>query len=243
MKANIVSEQEVRAVPRVEGTATWNPVPHDAVIDSIESAIGRQGLGIMQKRFELSNSGGNMFASYRLDQGLSGAKWELGFRNSIEKKFAVGITAGTFTIVCSNLVFTGDFVEFRRHTKGLDMDELRMIADRAIFSTIGRMQKLEAWQLRLKGISLPERDMQCLTFQALERGAFPGGKFSRFLEAYQDEASRNGDSLYAFHGAVTQTIRDQSLTQISQRSRTLNSLVDSYLDDYPRGAIALPMAA
>ncbi|ACV68900.1 hypothetical protein [Desulfohalobium retbaense] len=243
MRANQVTEAEVRAVPVVPGTATWNPVPHNQVIDTVETAISRQGLGIVRKRFELTQDGANVFASYRLDQSRNGSSWEIGFRNSVAKKFAVGITAGTFTIVCSNLVFTGDFLEFRRHTKGLDLDELRAIANRALLGTISRLQSLEQWQEGLKAKPLPRRDMQCLTYEALQRGAFPGGRFSRFVEAYEDEASRHGQSLYSFHGALTQTIRDQSLNQISHRSRIINDLVETYRLPAPGGAIALPPAA
>ena len=230
MKANIVTEAEVRAVPEVQGTATWNPIHHGQVIDSIDSAIADYGLGIQDKRFELSTSGGNMFASYRLDQGRNGVDWQIGFRNSVEKKFAIGITAGTFTIVCSNMVFSGSFVEFRKHTSGLDMDELMTIAGRAINSTVDKLQALESWQGDLHQVSLPHRDLRVLTFEAMRREAFPPSRFHRFLEAYKTESEMNGPTLHAFFGACTRTIRDQSLHQISRRSAALNSLVNQYKD-------------
>lgn len=228
MKTRIVSESEVRAVPAVQGTETWNPVPHSQVIDAVQTALAQTGLGIQNKRFELSATGGNLFASYQLDQGHEGSNWQLGFRNSVEKKFAVGITAGTFTIVCSNLVFTGDYLEFRKHTKGLTPDELQAIAGRAVSSTVGKMSELQAWQLGLREVRLSHSHMRILTFEAMRKDAFPPSRFGRFLEALKDEGSRYGQSLYTFYGAVTQTIRDQSLLQISYRSKALNSLVERY---------------
>ena len=230
MKANYATEAEVRAVPDVQGTATWNPIPHRQVIDAIDDSIKDFGLCIQEKRFELSLSGGSMFGSYRLDQGQNGVDWQIGFRNSIEKRFAVGITAGTFTLVCSNLVFAGDFVEFRKHTSGLDMDELKTIANRAIDNTVDRLQSLQAWQVELHSVSLPHRDMRVLTFEAMRREAFPPSRFNRFLESYREENSINGNTLYSFFGACTRTIRDQSLFQISKRSKALNSLVGQYKD-------------
>ena len=228
MKTTVVTEHEVRSVPTVEGTSTWNPVPHAHVLDAINGAVMTAGLEIRSKRFELSTSGGNMFASYQLDQERAGMTWQLGFRNSVEKRFAVGVTAGTYTLVCSNMVFTGDFVEFRKHTKGLDLDELNTMTDRAIVSTVGKLQELETWQLQLKGIPISQKHLRILTFEAMRKDAFPPSRFHRFLDAFKDEASRNGQSLYTFHGAVTQTIRDQSLVQITRRSKALNRLVEHY---------------
>lgn len=228
MKANMVTEAEVRAVPAVEGTETWNPVHHGLVIDAVEHAIQEKGLGIQDKRFELTTGGGNLFASYRLDQGRDGVNWQIGFRNSTTKRFAVGITAGTFTIVCSNLVFAGDFVEFRKHTKGLDMNELFSMAGRAIETTVERLEQLENWQLELKSIPLSQRHMRILSFEAMRKQAFPASRFHRFLEAYREEIALNGLTLYSFYHSITRTIRDQSLNQISRRSEVLNQLVQDY---------------
>lgn len=169
-----------------------------------------------------------MFASYLLDQKANGTFWQIGVRNSTEKKFAVGFAAGSHVMVCSNLVFSGDFVEFRKHTKGLDIDELFDLAQRALLNTTGKLQALTNWQQSLKEVNLPPADMRILTFEALRKGAFPAGKFDTFLEAYKDESSRSGDSLYSLHGAMTQTIRDSSLTQISKRSRVINEIADEY---------------
>jgi hypothetical protein len=228
MKALTVSEYEVRAVPEVQGTPTWNPIHHGQVIDAIDGAIANFGLGVQHKRFELSTSGGNMFASYRLDQGKNGVDWQIGFRNSVEKRFAVGVTAGNFTVVCSNMIFSGKFVEFRKHTSGLDLEELMTIAGRAITSTVDKLVALETWQEELHQVRLPHRDMRALTFEAMRREAFPPSRFHRFLEAYKVESELNGPTLHAFFGACTRTIRDQSLTQISKRSTALNTLVDQY---------------
>ena len=228
MKAHFVSEQEVRAVPEVKGTSTWNPVHHSLVIDAVEHAVSEAGLGIQDKRFELTTGGGNLFASYRLDQGRDGVNWQIGFRNSIAKRFAVGITAGTYTMVCSNLVFAGDFVEFRKHTKGLDTDELFTMSGRAIETTVHRLESLEAWQLDLKNIPLSQRHMRILSFEAMRKQAFPASRFHRFLEAYREEVALNGLTLYTFYHSITRTIRDQSLSRISTRSEVLNQLVHDY---------------
>lgn len=228
MRANHVTENEVRSVPPVAPTSTWNPIHHSKVIDAVNYAIADAGLGIKSKRFELSTSGGNLFASYRLDQGKEGVDWQIGFRNSVEKKFAVGITAGTFTIVCSNLMFSGDYVEFRKHTKGLDMDELKSLAHRAIDTTTQKLQVLETWQSGLRMVPLLQNSMRALTFEAMHRDAFPASRFHRFLDAYSTEQAINGPTLLSFFGAVTRTIRDQSLTQISKRSVILNQLMDDF---------------
>ena len=181
-----------------------------------------------------------MFATFGLDQYFNGSRWQIGFRNSNCKSFAVGITAGTYVFVCSNLAFSGEYVEFRKHTAGLSMEELERISIKAITSTVNRLSQLAQWQEDLKLVPMPELTVKSLTFDAMAQGAFPPSKFSKFREALEEEQSRFGETLYSFHGAVTQTWKGSSLFQTSNRSRILNPLVDDYKQRFERGLPAPP---
>ena len=46
----------------------------------------------------------------------------IGFRNSYNKSISAGFCAGSRVIVCSNLMFTGDIVRIRRHTRNILTD-------------------------------------------------------------------------------------------------------------------------
>lgn len=232
MKSVNVDQSELYYVPTPEGTKTWNPVSHFEVSNVIDKAVKEQGMDIIKKRFELTREGANLFATYSLDQGSDGKTWQLGFRNSTCKQFAVGVTAGNLICVCSNLVFSGDFIEFRKHTSGLDFEELTLLANRAMHSTVKQFKALETWQSSLYTYPMPLPTFHELTFKAMSEGAFSPSHFHKYLEAYKDEYNRSGESLHTFHGAVTQTIREQSLGQIQQRSRILERLVNDQMREF-----------
>jgi len=234
------TKEDVRGILPPERTKTWNPVSHGAVVDSIDRSLSSLGLGVRECCFELSKNGDNLFGVYRLDYDLSGKCLEIGFRNSTSKKFAVGITAGTFTLVCSNLVFTGEYVEFRKHTAGLTLDEMQLIANRAINKNIQSAEHFAKWQEGLIEIELGggltrvlpgknfRSDFESMIFAAMATGAVPPSKFGRLLDAYQEERRRGGDTLYTFYQTLTNTINTSSRQSIADRSRKINNLTEFY---------------
>src|SRR5437773_3661871 len=50
-----------------------------------------------------------MFGVMELDQGMEGARFALGVRNSHDKTFRLAITVGYRVFVCENLAFHGDY--------------------------------------------------------------------------------------------------------------------------------------
>ena len=63
----------------------------------------------------------------------SSPEWHrcIGIRNSHDKSFAVGLSAGIVVCVCTNMAFGGTTVIKRRHTSGIELSQL---IDRAVAS-------------------------------------------------------------------------------------------------------------
>jgi hypothetical protein len=63
-----------------------------------------------------------MFGVMELDQGMQGARFALGLRNSHDKSFRLAITVGYRVFVCENLAFHGDFEPvLAKHTKNFSL--------------------------------------------------------------------------------------------------------------------------
>jgi len=226
--AKQVTEAEVRAIVAPPFTDTWHPVAHDMVIDAAEAALEHAGLQVIDRRFELGRDGDTMFAAYKLDQVFNGSHWELGYRNAINKAFAVGFCAGTLVTICSNLLFSGEFLEFRKHTSGLDWFELLRVAKVTMEQLVGHFDNLSKWQADLKTIDLSPAEYKVLTFDAMNTGAVAPSKFKALGQAFEAEAKLNGPSLYAFHGAGTRVMRENGLFTIAEKSKALNKVVDAH---------------
>jgi len=225
-------ELQVMNVPEPKFTTTWHPVSHAKVIHALEVAVKNEGIDVVDKNYSLAAEGQNMFGTWSLDSGERDAKigWELGFRNSVRKSFAIGITAGTNVFVCSNLCFSGDFLEFRRHTKQVDEEELIVLAGREVGQLIEKIKYQVGWQNYLKEILLPTHRFKMLTYDAMRRGVFSPSKFNKFVDCWEEETKQEKErSLYTFHGACTRLLRDRGLFQIATQTGELNRLADDYL--------------
>ena len=142
-----VDEQAIRAVPEPEWTPTWHPVSHGKVLDALDLAVKETGMDVVGSHYSLSGEQGqNLFGTWTLDREDNGMRWMVGFRNSLNKNLALGVCAGNHVISCSNMMFKGDdFIAFRRHSGGLDWDELVELAKRAMEGLIEKMKKLATW--------------------------------------------------------------------------------------------------
>jgi hypothetical protein len=230
-----VDLQEVMAVPSPEFTDSWHPISHGEVVTALKAACDTHGIGIRSEEYSLSANGAKMFGVWELDLLLNGTHYSLGLRNAIDKSLGVGVTAGTKVLVCDNLCFSGDYIKFRKHTSGLDADELQTIAHDAVGGAIIEMEKLYDWQNGLHEIYVPKNDHEAMVYDMVVEGVFSGGKINRFLQCLEEErAIRKGGaldgatSLYNMHGAATRLMRDQSLIQVAKATPKLNQICDDY---------------
>jgi hypothetical protein len=151
-----VDENAVLAVPSPDFTKSWRPVSHGQVIQTLEAACQYHGIAVRSREYSMSANGAKMFGVWELDITVDGTAFSLGVRNSIDKSFGIGITAGTKVFVCDNLCFSGDYIRFRKHTAGLDMDELTEIANEAVTGAVVKMERLYNWQDSLHNVFVPE---------------------------------------------------------------------------------------
>jgi len=226
MSSKIVTEAEVINVPAVPFTDTFHPIHHKDVIGVMKESIRQTGLEIVSSYYTLARDGMQVFAVWDLSEGNSEMCWSIGIRNSMDKSLALGIVSGTRVFVCSNLAFSGDFVEFRKHTKGLDYDELEFLAFRTTRKIIRNLTAFQAWHQGLKEQPLTEIDARLLLVDVMRCGVFPPSKFTRFCELY---FGRCEPSLFEFHEVCTNILRGSNLQVLPRRNKILNSLIDNYI--------------
>lgn len=226
-----VTRNEIMAINSPEFTKTWHPISHSEVIKSLDATLKEKGIGIRQETYSVKNEGKNIFGTWVLDIEKKGTFLQMGFRNSISKNFAVGICAGTWVVACSNMMFKGEFIEFRKHTSGISYNELLEIEDRALDQVIEQGNSIIKWQDSLRKYELAGPKFKQITYDAMDQGVLAPNHFKVFQEAHAAELelskSKHG-SLYEFHGAVTRMNRDLNLFTIDSRTRELCNLCDNY---------------
>lgn len=229
MGTNRVTEAEVIQVPAVPFTKSFHPVHHRQVLDAIRSGVVATGLEIVSSEYVLANNGNRMFGIWDLSGGSEELCWSIGIRNSMDKSMALGITAGTRVFVCDNLAFSGEFVEFRKHTKGLVYDELEFMAYRAMKKMVANLTKFQSWHEGLKSFSLTEWDAKLLLVEIMTQSIIPPSKFARFNELYFGGVYQ--PTLWGFHETVTDMLRDSNLLALPKKNRMLNTVLDAFIEN------------
>jgi hypothetical protein len=193
-------------------------------------ATSELGLAVTRKEYSITRALTRMFGVWQVKGSEALSKTEevevaIGIRNSTDKHFAVGLCAGERVFVCDNLVFSGDFVLFRRHSGTLSEIEMVLMAKEAIGVVLGRFNILQAWHEDLKNFSLNDRQAGLLTVAALHRSIISPVDYPKFHALYFNEDSKYLPTLYGWHGAVTEMFKDMSMFTIHRKNADLNDFL------------------
>jgi len=168
--AREVSREELDAIEAPAATASWFPVKHAAVYETVRAALTSAGFVVQRAQFGLSRNDARMFATLDLTSVLAtGVTLAVGVRNSVDKSFPLGFTAGNRVFVCDNLAFRSDILVAKKHTR---FGRVRFEGEiaRAI-TTLGAFQKHEAERvLALQRQELTDDRAEALMLRSFERG-------------------------------------------------------------------------
>ena len=219
-----VSRNEVALVPTPEASESWKPVPHIDVIEAVSEVVQAHKWQILDENFGLAREGQKMFGVMRINKSNS-TDWSrcIGLRNSHDKSFAVGLSAGISVTVCSNLAFGGSTVIKRRHTSRIELTEL---VDIAMNELENEFLMLETVCEDLKVIYLKNDDeARSRIVRAAELGAINSSDivpvFREFKNPRYEEFSE--PTRYSLLNAFTETIKKYTPLRVDRSYMALNN--------------------
>ncbi len=137
-------------------TKTYSPLSHLDLITSVKEQLDKRGLQVKDERYTQNREGKQMFGHMTI-QGLNGEQdMCLGFRNSYDKSMQVGVVGGSRVIVCSNMMFAGDFKALAMHNGNL-VQELNTMLGRAADRLEEHYRKLQLDSDKLKQVEINPR--------------------------------------------------------------------------------------
>ena len=227
-----VTESVVRAEPQPTFTESWHPFSHAIVLDAVAAACKKFNLTIKRKEYSIRKNS-KMFASWEVRSAAGILMTQekefdlaIGIRNSIDKTHSVGLCAGERITVCDNLMFSGDFVIFRKHTGRLEIEEIVFYAEEALEALLPKMNEFHDWHEKLKAIKLTYDQASLLTVAAMKQDLIPSSKFPQFYDLFYARESRYATTLHGWHGAATEIMRENSLLTIQWKNERLNKFID-----------------
>ncbi|HYT87554.1 MAG TPA: DUF932 domain-containing protein [Gemmataceae bacterium] len=116
--ARVVTRPELDLVEPPPATATWFPVKHSLVIDTVSQSLQAAGFQVERMKFALSRGDARLFATMDLASALAtGVNLAVGIRNSTDKSLPLGFVAGARVFVCDNMAFRSELLVTRKHTR------------------------------------------------------------------------------------------------------------------------------
>src|SRR5260370_22036928 len=113
-----LTRADLALVPAQNSTLPHQVIPHIDIVLPHEEQPGFRHIAIASEEYAVTKDGKNFFGVMTLDQGMDGASFALGVRNSHSKQFRLSIVVGLRIFVCSNLSFAGDFnIVLAKHSK------------------------------------------------------------------------------------------------------------------------------
>jgi hypothetical protein len=226
-----INEAELIRYPAPKWTDTWHPVGHAEAFQSALDGFEKIGVEITDTRVDLTCGGKRMFTTFEMH--LSGLKrFFVGLRNSYDKAFGLGVAAGLKMINCTNLMFNGEFLEVRRHTKGMDYEMLPNLIEQYLEQATGRTGTTGEWLDGLDMVGLTLRSTAVLTVKAMKVNALSPRQFHQFDSLMDSRYKKHKEvTLFTWHESLTECCNRFNLETVIRKTSDAERIIDSWLDD------------
>lgn len=229
-EARRLTEAKVLSIPRPDFTETWHPYTHKDVINATKLALEKFKVDVGKKIYSLSSDGVDMFGLWEIGK-RNGKTNALGFRNSIGKRMSIGYTSVLTVVVCTNQITHANWFIVRKHTSQLDVAELGGLAEGAIEKVMKDFDVLDSWHEGLREVEIGRQKANTLIVEAMRKQILAPSKFHEFDKLYFGDDATGVEpvydqTLYGFHGTLTQLIRDTNLHVNADKNRRITQFVD-----------------
>jgi hypothetical protein len=179
-----VTSEELSHVATPPSTATHRPIPHFVLRDAIGDALTNRGFRFTERTIELTHNDLRAFGTFNLSEE-NGIRFQIGWRNANDKRFAAQIAAGESVLICSNEQIFAETVVGRKHTVNIlrDLPMLVMAGlDKLEGASNVNRNRNEAYQ----SMRVSSARCRTLAVELAESGIIPGSKILDVVRAFED---------------------------------------------------------
>ena len=228
--ARAVSRDELSTVPTPARTRSWVPIPHNRLLDGVQTALERSALAVVNERHGLTKDDKRYFGLLEVRNENSADDFGLlvGLRNSHDKTFPAGLVLGARIFICDNLSFSGEVRIARKHTVNVERD-LPQLIDRAV-GRLGALRRTQEGRFATyKNHELNDTQAHDLVIQALDAQVVPVTQVPAVLKEWREPRHlefRQGKTAWRLFNAFTEALKG-NLEALPRRTQALHGLMDS----------------
>lgn len=226
-----VAREELGRVGTPVPTATWHPIPHDALLAEVEQSLTHNDLRIVAEQHALARDGDRYFGLLQIANGQNPGDhaWVLGLRNSHDQTFPAGLVVGSRVFVCDNLAFSGEIVIARRHTRWIMRDLPRLVLD-GVGQLTQRWHSQEERYDRYRASSLADREAHDVVIRALDAQAITTIQVPAVLREWRrpEHAAFRDRTAWSLFNAFTHVVGSGSVWTVARRTQVLHGVFDAH---------------
>ncbi len=229
--AETVERWQLLRVPTPPGTRTWYPLPHQSVLEEVESHLLSSGFTITNETHALSHEGARYFGVLSVTLPMKREQdysWVVGIRNSHDQTYPAGLVAGTRVFVCDNLAFSGEVRISRKHTR-FAMRDLRHLTARAVGQLGDRFHQLDQRLDAYKHRSLNDPEVHDIVIRAVDCMAITPSQIPDVLEQWRHPAHTafSERTAWSLFNAFTEVHKSVNPHTAMRRGEALHGLFDA----------------
>ncbi|MEI6233316.1 MAG: DUF932 domain-containing protein [Planctomycetota bacterium] len=239
-KGTEVPRSALASIPTPQATATWRPLPHAEVIETLIDRAGRLGLRVKNEKYavmpgrlypeegmQIELDGGRMFGSIDFDPipGVpfpDGCGPSAGIRNSHDKTFALSILSGARVFLCENGVLRAEHIISRKHTSGID---LIASIDDALNAFMSSIQDFNTMYEQMRDLRVNRTRAHSLIVEMARAGAFSSDLILPVVEEFENprHAEFKERNVWNLYQSATETMKRQSPARQLDGFKALNA--------------------
>jgi len=228
--ANAVNREDLGKVETPSATKSWQPIRHDTLLSTVESALQREGLRIFHECHALGKNGDRYFGLLQIIGHPCAPDYAavLGLRNSHDKSLPSGIVAGTSVFVCDNLCFSGEIKLQRKHTPMIwrDLPELaRTAVDRLVHNLMVNDSRID----RYKSSLISDVSAHHLIIRSMDESVITPRQLPHVLDEWRSPRHEafQARNLWSLQNAFTEVLKGR-LINLPRSTARLQHLLDHH---------------
>ncbi len=188
------TRQELATLHTPSATATWRPVPHAVLVDTLIDGLKAQGVEVTREDYcTLGRDDAKLLGTLDLrirDLDTPDFSMGLGLRTANDKSLSVQVVCAARTFVCDNWAFSGSagavFLK-RKHTARLD---LRAVVPGAVNQFLERAGQFRQDIDRMRDFQLGDDQAKVIIHDAFASGVMPLRLFPVVSKLYFDDETQ-----------------------------------------------------
>jgi hypothetical protein len=227
---NIVTREQLAALPPVEGTKTFKPVAHIELVETLEKVLADRDIKIEREQFATGLGGIKLFGTLDLNvKGVGASCASLGVRTANDRSMSIQMIAGMRIFVCDNLAFNGELVCInRKHTSKLDLfEELEL----AVSKYERHFRKLKKEVSRLTRRKLTDPQAKAMIYDVFSAEIMPTRLFRIVGQEYFQPRHKEFEprTAWSLHNALTEVAKAMPISTRMQATVQIGEYFEKFL--------------